>query len=97
MYFSYDVSCFENQPYFSKTLIKGENLGESRFLEIVSNSLPPIESSPNPNPMPLVDVEPEKKKTKQTFPELCVYSRRQHHQQDTETTPLFFVHLMVLG
>ena len=60
MYVSYDVSFFENQPYFFKTSFKGENLGESRFLEIVSNSLPPIESSPNPNPMPLVDVEPEK-------------------------------------
>ena len=62
MYVSYDVSFFENQLYFSKTSIQGENLGESRFLEIVSNSLPPIESPPNPNPMPLVDVEPETEK-----------------------------------
>ena len=91
MYASYDVSFFENQPYFSKTSIQGENLGESRFLEIVSNSLPPIESSPNPNPMPLVDVELEKEKTQQktqqTVLELRVYSRRQHHQQDTGQAP----------
>ena len=87
MYVSYDVSFFENQPYFSKTSIQGENLGESRFLEIVYNSLPPIESSPNLNPMPLVDVEPEKEKTQQTVPELRVYSRRQHHQQDTGQAP----------
>ena len=56
-------------------------------MEIVSNSLPPIESSPNPNPMPLVDVEPEKEKTQQTVPKLRVYSRRQHHQQDTGQAP----------
>ena len=87
MYVSYDVSFFENQPYFSKTSIQGENLGESSFLEIVSNSLPPIESPPNPNPMPLVDVEPEKEKTQQTVPELRVYSRRQHHQQETGQAP----------
>ena len=43
-YVSYDVSFFENQPYFSKTSIQGENLGESRLLEIDSNSLQPIES-----------------------------------------------------
>ena len=83
MYVSYDVSFFENQPYFSKTSNQGENLGESRFLEIVSNSLPPIESPPNPNPVPLVDVELEKEKTQKTVPELRVYSRRQHHQQGT--------------
>ena len=83
MYVSYDVSFSENQPYFSKTSIQGENLGESPFLEIVSNSLPLIESSLILNPMPLFDVESKKEKTHQTFPELCVCSRRQHHQQDT--------------
>ena len=88
MYVSYDVLFFENHPYFSKTSIQGENLGESHFLEIVSKySLPPIESSPNPNLMPLVDVELEKEKTQQTVPQLLVYSRRQHHQQDTGQAP----------
>ena len=87
MYVSYDVSFFENQPYFSKASIQGENLGEPRFLEIVSNSLPPIKSPSNPNPMPLVDVEPEKEKTLQTILELRVYSRRQHHQQDIGQAP----------
>ena len=87
MYVSNDVSFFENQPYLSKTSIQGENLGESCFLEIVSNSLPPIESPPNHNPMSLVDVEPEKEKTQQTVPKLCVYSRRQRHQQDTGQAP----------
>ena len=51
-------------------------------MEIVSKSLPPIESSSNLNPMPLVDVEPEKEKTQQTVLELRVYLRRQHYQQD---------------
>ena len=87
MYVSYDVSCFENQPYFSKISIQGASLGESRFLEIVCNSLPPVESSPNPNPMSLVDVESEKEKAQQTVLELRVYSRRQHHQQDTGQAP----------
>ena len=87
MYVSYDVSFFENQPYFSTTSIQGENLRESRFLEIVSTSLPPVESPPNPNPMPLVDVEPRKEKTQQTVPELHVYSRRQHYQQFTGQAP----------
>ena len=48
---------FQNQPYFSKTSLQGDNLAESHFLEIASNSLPPIESFPNPNPMPLVDAK----------------------------------------
>ena len=37
--------------------------------------------------MSLVDVEPEKEKTQQTFPKLHVYSRRQHHQQNTGQAP----------
>ena len=56
-------------------------------MEKISNSLPHIESPPNLNPMPLVDVELEKEKIQQTVPELCVYSRRQHQQQDTEQAP----------
>ena len=74
-----------------KTSIQGKDLGESRFLKIVSNSLSPIESSPNPNLMPLVDVELEKEKTQQTIPELRVYSKRQHHQQDTAQAPSFSI------
>ena len=70
-----------------KLQLRGENLGESRFFGKISNSLPPIESPSNLNPMSLVDVESDKEKIQQTVPELRVYSRRQHQQQDTGQAP----------
>ena len=66
------------QPYFSKTSNQRENLGKFHFLEIVSNSLPPIESSPNPNPMSLVDAKSEKEKTKAPSTRYKTSSKLQH-------------------
>ena len=93
-YVSYDVTFFENQPYFTQNSLQGKSLDEAHSWDVELVQLvisyssiqfpSPIQSKESPNysqPMPSTMTRPKREHLAPKSLELHVYTRRQQHRQ----------------